>query len=77
MPDEITTPKKPLIQRVDIIYIAFALIISIAGWVYGIGNRVSVVEAHQEDTAAQLRVIQAQLNIVIQNQQIRQTTNGN
>ena len=76
MPDEITTPKKPLIQRVDIIYIAFALIISIAGWVYGIGNRVSVVEAHQQDTAVSLRVIQNQLDIVIQNQQNRQAANG-
>ena len=74
MTDESTTNK--ISRRIDVIYIAFALITGIAGWVYGIGNRVSVIEAHQQDTAIQLRVIQNQLNVVIQNQQTRQSANG-
>ena len=51
MTDESTTNK--ISRRIDVIYIAFALITGIAGWVYGIGNRVSVIEAHQQDTAIQ------------------------
>jgi len=74
MSDEATTNK--ISRRLDVIYIAFAFITGIAGWVYGIGNRVSVIEAHQQDTAVSLRVIQNQLDIVIQNQQNRQATNG-
>ena len=74
MSDEATTNK--ISRRLDVIYIAFAFITGIAGWVYGIGNRVSVIEAHQQDTAVSLRVIQNQLNIVIQNQQNRQAANG-
>ena len=74
MADESTTNK--LSRRIDVIYIAFALITGIAGWVYGISNRVSVIEAHQQDTAVSLRVIQNQLNVVIQNQQTRQSANG-
>jgi len=74
MSDEATTNK--ISRRLDVIYIAFAFITGIAGWVYGIGNRVSVIEAHQQDTAVSLRVIQNQLDIVIQNQQNRQAANG-